>query len=50
MNSTQHAMTWLLLLAVGGAENWRNIQWPFGELRFMDEYSPSGSHLHIKGQ
>lgn len=36
-------------LSVGGIEEWRNVQWAFGELRHMDEHQFTWSHLYIKG-
>lgn len=34
---------------VGRIEKRRNIQWALGQLRHMDEYKFTRSHLHIKG-
>jgi hypothetical protein len=35
--------------AVGGAQEWGDIQWACRQLRLVDEHPPAGSYLHFKG-
>ena len=34
---------------VGRVEEWGDVQWPFGELRQLDEHSPTRGDLHVAG-
>ncbi|RLN90252.1 hypothetical protein BBJ28_00022229, partial [Nothophytophthora sp. Chile5] len=38
-----------MAIVAGGAEEWRYVQRPSGELRYLDECQSARSHLHIQG-
>jgi hypothetical protein len=37
------------IFLVGGIEEWGDLQWPLGELRYLDEHPPQRGHLHFQG-